>query len=49
MALQHHMASRTSINIGLDNALLPVLHQAINGTNADLLYIGPLQQTLMKF
>ena len=30
------------MGIGSDNGLLPVQHQAITSTNADLLSIGPL-------
>ena len=35
-------ASMNWISIGSDNGLLPVQHQAITWTNADLLSIGPL-------
>ena len=37
-----HMASDILVNIGLAVGLVPMWHQSIIKTNADLLYIGPL-------
>ena len=37
------------VNIGSDNGLSPIRRQAITRTNADLLLIGRLEQTSVKY
>ena len=44
-----HICSGNLTIIGSDNGLLPSLRQAIIWTNAGILLIRPLEQTLVKF
>ena len=43
-----HICIRKLTIIGSDNGLLPERRQAIIWTNAGMLLIGPLEQTLVK-